>query len=250
MRYVTFKLSPLIRGMFKLYFLKKNTFLKFFKGFIPSKRVLLAGIVFYIAGFLLAVLDPETAQLIFKGGFLWGNLEVKFQPPSKLTLNYLTEQFINYLGFKSFNIFLNNLLLIILAIFSGFALIPVVLIGLFSFTGSITYLLFLKLGVLKTFLVLLGSFHLYLELLAGILAIDAFILFYGSFIKSIREKSASNFKIAIKEKFIPLFLKITILLFFAAVLEVFWSTWWVYIITQQYISWLDFYLGVYSAWII
>jgi len=174
-------------------------------------------------------------------------LEVKIQYPSKITLNYFYEQFINFLGKKSFNIFLNNFLIILISIFSGIGLITVVFIGLFSFSGSITYALFLKLGFIKTIIFFLGLFHLYLELLAGFLAMDAFVVFYGSFYKSIKNKLLLNFKINVKQKFIPLILRITILLFLAAFLEVFWSTWWVYIITKQYIPWYYFYSGIYSA---
>ncbi|GAB4307603.1 MAG: hypothetical protein Kow0019_03460 [Methanobacteriaceae archaeon] len=179
-----------------------------------------------------------------------GNLEVKIQYPTKITLNYFYEQFINFLGKKSFYIFLNNFLVIILSIFSGIGLINVVLIGLFSFSGSITYALFLKLGLFKTIIIFSGLFHLYLELLAGFLAMDAFVVYYGSLFKSIKNRSLINFKINVKEMYIPLILRITILLVLAAFLEVFWSTWWVYIITHQYISWQYFYVGIYSASVI
>ncbi|MDI6643916.1 MAG: stage II sporulation protein M [Methanobacteriaceae archaeon] len=206
--------------------------------------------MFYIGGIIYTVLDPTNAPIFFKGGFLLGNLEVKIQYPSKITLNYFYEQFINFLGKKSFNIFLNNLLIIIISIFSGIGLITVVCIGLFSFSGSITYMLFIKFGLIRTIIIFPGLFHLYLELLAGFLAIDAFVVFYGSFYKAIINNSLLNFKINIKEKFIPLILRITSLLLLAAFLEVFWSTWWVFIVTNQYIPWHYFYTGIYSAKVI
>jgi len=96
-------------------------------------------------------------------------------------------------------------------------------------------------------LILLGSFHLYFEILSAFLAIEAFIKFYGSFINAIRTRNPSEFKEKIRSEFIPLILRIIVLLAIAALLEVFWSTWWVYIITNHYVSWHDFHVGVYSV---
>jgi hypothetical protein len=84
-------------------------------------------------------------------------------------------------------------------------------------------------------------------MLAGALIIEAFLSFYGSILNSLRNRSATPFKLGLKNKFIPLLLRIIFLLAVGAILEVFWSTWWVYILTDHYVSWYDFYFGVYSA---
>jgi len=99
-------------------------------------------------------------------------------------------------------------------------------------------------------LVLIGSFHIYFEFLAALLAIDAFFKFYISFISSIRQHDITVFKENVLKEFLPIFLRIILLLAFAAILEVFWSTWWVYILTDHYISWYEFYFGAYSVLLI
>ena len=48
-------------------------------------------------------------------------------------------------------------------------------------------------------------------------------------------------------KYMASFAFIVIILAIAAILEVFWSSWWVYILTIHYVSWYDFYFGVYSV---
>ncbi|MBM4240506.1 MAG: stage II sporulation protein M [Euryarchaeota archaeon] len=230
--------------------IKKKTIKKFIYGFLPSKNVILVGIGFYIVGFFFAYLKPDQAMQIFNGGFYLGDIEAKISLPQNITPSYLRNQFINYLGAVSFNIFINNVLIAFLCIFTGIAIIPVILVGLFSFTGSITYLLIAKLGFFKAILILLGSFHLYFELLAGLLAIEAFLEFYESLIISSRTHTPNKFKKFkrdILNKFLPLILRIILLFAIASLLEVFWSTWWVYILTKQYVSWYDFYMGVYSC---
>ncbi|MBM4241190.1 MAG: stage II sporulation protein M [Euryarchaeota archaeon] len=227
--------------------INKKIIKKFIYGFLPSRKVFLVGILFYISGFFFAYFKPDQATQIFNGGFYLGDIEAKISLPQNITFSYLINQFIYYLGAVSYNIFINNVLIIFLCIFTGIAIIPVILVGLFSFTGAITYLLIVKVGIFKSILILLGSFHLYFELLAGLLAIDAFLMFYGSFITSIRMRRPNKFKKDFIGDFLPLILKIILLFAIAAVLEVFWSTWWVYILTKQYVSWYDFYFGVYSC---
>ena len=92
-----------------------------------------------------------------------------------------------------------------------------------------------------------GCFHIYFEFLAGALVIEAFLRLYGSIVSSVRNRSFTSFKQDLKKKFIPLLLRIILLLALGAILEVFWSTWWVYILTNHYVSWVDFYFGVNSA---
>lgn len=216
-------------------------------GFVPSRYVLLVFLTFYFTGFIFAYIAPHLAQSTFNGGFFLGEMDAKIQIPQTLTFAYLENQFINYLGAISWGLFVNNMRTSFLCIFSGIAIVPVVLISLFSSLGAITYLLILKVGVFKAFLIMFGSFHLYFEVLAAILVIDAFLKFYGSFLISLRQRSAQRFKNEIINGVLPILVSITVLLAIAAVLEVFWSTWWVYILTHSYVSWHDFYLGLYSC---
>ena len=219
----------------------------FLRGFIPSKYVFLIFLIFYFAGFIFAYVAPHLAQSTFNGGFLLGELDAKIQVPQTITLVYLENQFIHYLGAVSWGLFVSNMRTSFLCIFSGIAIVPVVLISLFSSLGAVTYLLILKVGIFKAFLIIFGSFHLYFEVLAAMLVIDAFLKFYGSFLISIREGSTRRFKNEVINGVLPILLSITTLLAVAAVLEVFWSTWWVYILTHSYVSWQNFYLGLYSC---
>ncbi|HMK54161.1 MAG TPA: stage II sporulation protein M [Methanobacteriaceae archaeon] len=224
-----------------------ESFKRFIKGFIPSKYALTLFSIFFSMGFLLAFHDPVMVGSNINGGFLLGDIQAQFDPPQTSSLSYLVNQFIFFLGVPAAKIFLSNVFFAVICIFSGILIVPIILLDFFSYMGSITYLLILKVGLLKAFLILLGSFHLYLEFLATILVIDASLKFYGSIFHSIRQRSFAVFKKEISNKFIPLFLRIILLLALAAFLEVFWSTWWVYIMTHTYISWADFYVGVYSC---
>jgi hypothetical protein len=137
-------------------------------------------------------------------------------------------------------------MLALLCIFSGVTIFPVILIGLFMKIGTTTFFLIEKLGLNTGILVLLGSFHLYFEFLAALLTIDGFFKFYIPVYNALRYKDVNIFKNSILKDFLPLVLRIFLLLAIAAVFEVFWSTWWVYILTNHYISWYDFYFGAYS----
>ena len=223
-----------------------NRGIRFLRGFLPSKEILIVCILFYILGIVFAFMNPVQARLTFPGGMFLYNIDAQIQLPNFITWDYVFNQFFSYLGVVSFNIFLNNLFLMILCIFSGIAIFPVILIGLFMKIGSTTFFLVEKLGF-TGILVLLGSFHIYFEFLAALLAIDAFFKFYISFINTLREKKIGIFKKAIINDFLPLLLRIFLLLAIAAILEVFWSTWWVYIFTNHYVSWYEFYFGAYSV---
>lgn len=223
-----------------------NRLIRFLRGFLPSKKILIICILFYIIGIVFAFMNPDQAHLTFSGGMFLDNIDVKMELPSFITIDYIFNQFFYYLGAVSFNIFLNNLFLMLLCVFSGIAIFPVILIGLFMKMGATTFFLVEKLGF-TGILVLLGSFHLYFEFLAALLAIEAFFKFYISFINALKDKKIENFKNIIKNDFLPLLLRIILLLAIAAILEVFWSTWWVYIFTDHYISWYDFYFGAYSV---
>ncbi|MGZ7049841.1 MAG: stage II sporulation protein M [Methanobacterium sp.] len=214
--------------------------------FKPSREILIVCILFYILGIVFAFMNPNQAHITFPGGMFLDNIEVQTQIPGVITFDYAVNQFFYYLGAVSFRMFLNNLLLTILCIFSGIAIFPVILIGLFMKMGTTTFFLVERMGFNKGILVFLGSFHLYFEFLAAILAIDAFFKFYIPIIKAIWENDINIFKTSFKNDFLPLLPPIIILLVVAALLEVFWSTWWVYILTDHYISWYDFYFGAYS----
>ena len=213
----------------------------------PSKYSFLIFIFFYVSGMVFVFLMPQYAASSFYYGFFLGNMDVNIQLPDIISLNYLSNHFIYYLGQYSFDIFLNNVILNVLCVFTGIALIPIILRGLFAFSGSLTGMLVMKFGIFKAFLILLGSFHLPLEILAALLSIDAFLKFYGSFVNAVLKHDTAAFKMSIRNEFLPLILKIIVILAIASVLEVFWSTWWVYIITNHYISWHDFYFGVRSV---
>jgi hypothetical protein len=233
--------------MFQSNSLKLKSVKNFLRGFLPSRNVFLVGLIFYILGMAFAYLEPQVARSIFNGGFLLGNIDAKIQYSPPISLEYILNQFVYYLGGVSLNLFLNNLFLSLLCIFTGVAIVPILLVGFFGSIGAITCLLVGKVGIFKAFLILSGSFHIYFEFLAALLTIEAFLKYYGSFIRSIRIKSPQKFKKDILKEFLPILLRIMVLLAFAAVLEVFWSTWWVYILTQHYVSWNDFYLGIYSS---
>ena len=223
--------------------------IKCLRHFVPSKYSFLIFVFFYVSGLIFAILKPQYAVSSFYYGFFLGNMEVNIQLPDIISLNYLQNHFIYYLGQYSFGIFLNNIKLMILCIFTGIAIVPVMLTGLFAFSGSLTGMLVMKFGIFKAVLILLGSFHLSLEILAALLSIDAFLKFYGSFANALLNHDFTKFKECVKNEFLPLILKIIVILAVAAILEVFWSTWWVYIITNHYVSWYDFYFGVRSVFV-
>lgn len=219
----------------------------FFERVKPSKYSLILFFSFFIGGFLFALIDPSKAQSTFHGGFFLNNLTAQIIPPSEISFRYLVNQFIFFLGGTSWSLFFNNLMVSLECIFTGFLIIPIILINLFSFLGSVSYLLILKLGFIKGSVLFLGSFHLIFECWAAIFVIDTFINFYSTLINFWRYRSTKRFINGIFKEFFPRILWIIILLLIAAFLEIFWSTWWVYILTHPYISWIDFYVGVYSC---
>lgn len=167
---------------------------EFLQGFLPSRYVLVVGILFYILGIVFAFMNPDSAHLTFPGGFFLNNIDVKIQLPQVITLNYLINQFFCYLGSVSFNYFLNNVLMAILCIFTGIAIFSKILIGLFLNMGVVTFFLIEKYGFITGLSALLGSFQLYFEILAALLAIDAFFKFYIPFINAIRQHDITVFK--------------------------------------------------------
>ena len=224
---------------------RKKQIKEFFKGFLPLKKILVICILFYILGIVFAFVNSDKAHLIFPGGMFLDNLEAKIQVPAVITFDYFLDQFIFYLGAVSFAIFLKNLVLALLSIFSGVAIIPVILVGFFMKMGAITYFAVENMGF-KGILIIFGSLHVYFEALAALLSIETFFKFYISLINSIRNKDINIFKNKVLNEIMPLIIRITLLLAIAAIMEVFWSTWWVYILTHPYVSWYNFYFGAYS----
>jgi hypothetical protein len=216
-------------------------------GLLPSKYIFLISMLFFFGGLIFALIDPRAASSTFNGGIFTGTLVVLFDAPTVITPKYLINQFIYFLGANAFHIFLNNLYYSLICIFTGVMILPIIFLGLFTSFGAITGILFFKYGLYKTLLIILGSFHLYFEFLAALFAIEGFIKFYSSIYSSIKVKSFETLKIKIITEFLPILIKIILLLVIAAIFEIFWSTWWIYILTNHYISWQDFYFGVYSS---
>ena len=71
---------------------------KFFQGFLPSKYILLISILFYILGIVFTFVNPDQARLTFHEGFFLLGIEEKIQLPHNITLEYVLNQFIFYLG--------------------------------------------------------------------------------------------------------------------------------------------------------
>jgi hypothetical protein len=228
--------DPEIRGRFK----------RIFFSILPSLKVLILGAFFFFLGFFWTAQDPAGAAAVFSFGFLTGNMTVNFTPVGSWSWEYFRVQFLDYLGNVTGKIFLWNMQVILLCIFTGIAIIPSILMGLLSFSGSLLATLGISMGI-KGLVMYLGLFHLQLEILAALLAIDAFLSFYLSLGSSISKWSLQPFKDGFKNEFFPLIFRITLILALAAVLEVFWSTWWVYVFTHPYISWGDFYTQLFYS---
>lgn len=238
--------NPLIKFKKDLKDPKKHSAVKnWILNLLPSRKVIFLGLFFYFLGLFLASGFPVKSPIHFGFGFLTGNLNVEISSPI-WTLEYFRIQFLDYLGNVAGNIFMSNMQVVLLCIFSGFYIIPSILFGLLSFSGALLYTLTANMGF-KGVVMYLGLVHLHLEILAALLVIDAFVVFYKSIILSLWKISFKPFKKSFQNEFFPLIFKITMILALAAVLEVFWSTWWVYVFTHPYVSWWDFYLGVYSS---
>ncbi|HHW05473.1 MAG TPA: hypothetical protein PK601_03895 [Methanothermobacter sp.] len=166
--------------------------------------------------------------------------------PNPITWDYLRLQFIDYLGGTAFNIFISNILSIFFCILLGFPIVKVILVDLIGFSGALMNVLISRFGF-KALIIYLGLIHLHLEILGALLSIDALIIFYTSLYHSLKKGSAEFFIGEFKTKFLPLLLRIIIIFLFAAFMEVFWSTWWVYIWTHGYIPWHRFYLEIYNV---
>lgn len=214
--------------------------LRFFKSLKPSNPILIIALLFYIGGFV-SYFFIKT----FNFGFLTGDFVVYFKP-HPITWDYVRIQFINYLGGVAFNIFISNVLILFFCIFLGFPIISAVFLNLIGFSGVLLNVLISRFG-LKGLIIYLGLLHLHLEILGALLSVNAFLTFYTSLYRSMKAHSASIFIKELKRKFLPLLFRILIIFLFAAFMEVFWSTWWVYIWTHKYIPWHQFYFEVYNV---
>lgn len=219
---------------------------RFLLNLLPSLKVIILASFFFFLGFFWTLQSPTGAAGVFSFGFLTGNMAVNFTPVGSWSWEYIRVQFLDFLGTVWGNIFMWNMQVILLCIFTGIAIIPSILVGLISFSGSLLATLILSMG-LKGVVMFLGLFHLHLEILAALLAIDAFISFYRSLGTSISQWSFQPFKEGFINEFFPLLFKITLILALAALLEVFWSTWWVYVFTHPYVGWFDFYTQLFYS---
>ncbi|BDH78633.1 MAG TPA: hypothetical protein GXX31_01140 [Methanothermobacter sp.] len=214
--------------------------LRFLKSFKPSNPLILVALLFYIGGFI-----SSFFMKAFNFGFLTGDFIVYFKP-HPMTWDYLRVQFIDQLGGAAFNIFISNVMVVFSCIFLGFPIVNTVLVNLIGFSGALLNALISRFG-LKGLIIYLGLFHLHFEILGALLSIDAFLAFYASIYHSLKAGSARIFTREVKSGFLPLLLKILIIFLFAAFMEVFWSTWWVYVWTHKYIPWQQFYFEVYNV---
>lgn len=214
--------------------------LGFLKSLKPSNPIILAGLLFYIGGFI-SYFFIKT----FNFGFLTGDFIVYFKS-HPLTWDYIRIQFIDYLAGVAFNIFISNVLIVFSCILLGFPIVNAVFVNLIGFSGALLNALISRFGV-EGLIIYLGLFHLHFEILGALLSIDAFLTFYTSLYRSLKTGSAKIFTKELKSRFLPLLLRILIIFLFAAFMEVFWSTWWVYIWTHKYIPWQQFYFEVYNV---
>ncbi|MGB9844791.1 MAG: hypothetical protein ACPLF9_03450 [Methanothermobacter tenebrarum] len=214
--------------------------LRFFKNLKPSNPIILVAFLFYIGGFI-SYFFIKT----FNFGFLTGDFIVYFKS-HPITWDYLKIQFIDRLGGVTFNIFISNVLIVFSCIFLGFPIINAVFLNLIGFSGALLNALISRFGF-EGLIIYLGLFHLHLEILGALLSIDAFFAFYISLYRSLKAGSVNIFTKELKSGFLPLLFRILIIFLFAAFMEVFWSTWWVYIWTHKYIPWHQFYFKVYNV---
>ncbi|MDI3483784.1 MAG: hypothetical protein PWQ74_371 [Methanobacteriaceae archaeon] len=214
--------------------------LRFLKSLKPSNPIILVALLFYIGGFVSYFFIKN-----FNFGFLTGDFIVYFKS-HPITWDYLRMQFVDYLGAVTFNMFISNILIIFFCIFLGFPIIKVVFVDLMGFSGALLNALISRFG-LRGLIIYLGLFHLHFEILGALLSIDAFLAFYIALYHSLNAGSTKIFIRELRSGFLPLLLKIVIIFLVAAFMEVFWSTWWVYIWTHKYIPWQQFYFEVYNV---
>jgi len=203
-------------------------------GIIPHPGILAFAMALYLLGF---VLDASGRPLAY--GFLTGDLVVHFS-----TFPGLREQFIDYLLATAFWIFISNITQVTVFIFSLATFYPV--LKIFVLAGALLHNLLVGWGV-RGLLIYAGTLHLHLEVTGCLLSLQAALVFVRSLLGTIQHRSRGPLVTALRENLAYLIPLIILLFAIAAILEVFWSTWWVYNLTHGPVSWRYFYTHVFSV---
>ncbi len=204
------------------------------KAIIPHPGLMVLSAALYIYGFVSDALGAAGSY-----GFLTGDMTVCFS-------HYpgFRAQFIDYLGGVALGIFISNIKQALLFIFTLTTAVPV--LNLFVLAGGLLHALISRMG-LYGILVYAGTLHIHLEVVGCLLSLEAAAVFFYSLMKSVYTGSAEPFKRAFRERLVILLPVILLVFAAAAILEVFWSTWWVYTLTQQQVSWSYFHGHVCSV---
>ncbi|MDI9617832.1 hypothetical protein [Methanothermobacter sp.] len=200
-------------------------------GMIPGPAILMVAMLLYISGFLL-----DASGMPPPYGFLNGNMVVHFS-----SFPGFREQFIDYLGATAFWIFISNITQVLVFIFTLATTIQVLKVIILS--GALLHNLISMWGF-RGFLIYAGTVHLHLEVMGCLFSLQAARVFIGSVLESISRGSAEPMMSAIKERLLFLIVLVAIIFAMAAIIEVFWSTWWVYIFTERRVSWTYFHSHV------
>ncbi|MGB9837303.1 hypothetical protein [Methanothermobacter sp.] len=204
------------------------------EGIIPGPAILMVAMILYISGFFLDASGMPPAY-----GFLKGNMVVHFS-----SFPGFREQFIDYLGATAFWIFISNLIQALVFIFTLATTIQV--LRIFVLSGALLHNLVSMWGF-RGFLMYAGTLHLHLEVMGCLFSLQAARVFIGSIMESISRGSAEPLLGEIKERLLFLIVLIAVIFATAAIVEVFWSTWWVYVFTERQVSWTYFHSHVASV---
>lgn len=202
-------------------------------GMIPGPPILMVATLLYISGFLLDAFGMPPPY-----GFLNGNMVVHFS-----SFPGFREQCIDYLGATAFWIFISNITQVLVFIFTLATTIQV--LKLIVLSGALLHNLVSTWGF-RGFLIYAGTVHLHLEVMGCLFSLQAARIFIGSVLKSISRCSVEPLR-NIKERLLFLVVLVTVIFAMAAIIEVFWSTWWVYIFTERQVSWTYFHSHVASV---
>lgn len=202
-------------------------------GMIPGPAILMVAMLLYISGFFL-----DASGMPPPYGFLNGNMVVHFS-----SFPGFREQFIDYLGATAFWIFISNITQVLVFIFTLATTIQVLKVIVLS--GALLHNLIYRWGF-RGFLIYGGTVHLHLEVMGCLFSLQAARIFIGSVLKSISRCSVEPLR-NIKERLLFLVVLVTVIFAMAAIIEVFWSTWWVYIFTERPVSWTYFHSHVASV---
>ncbi|MBE2899997.1 hypothetical protein DNK57_04090 [Methanothermobacter thermautotrophicus] len=200
-------------------------------GIIPHPGILAFAMVLYFLGF---VLDASGRSLAY--GFLTGDMVVHFS-----TFPGFREQFIDYLSATALWVFISNITQVTVFIFTLATVYPV--LKIFILAGALLHNLLEGWGV-RGLMIYAGTLHLHLEVTGCLLSLQAALVFVRSVLGAIQQRSPGPIVTALRENLAFLIPLIILLFAIAAILEVFWSTWWVYNLTHGPVSWTYFYTHV------